>query len=217
VGQQQNSIENTGTQTINYSILPKVSTGVGATVDNITYDTANRGYTTYTGFGEGTWQVLPSLSVTGQGGGTYIVPLQGQDSVAPYGALTISWTLGERSSLTFNYANSVTPSDEIGANGQISDRFNSTFRYDITTRLSSHLQGSFTHANTSNGLAGSGTANNSEEEDDYYLDTGLTYQYNTYLNLDGGITLSGVDSNNSNTTNNSYTRDEVYMGVRGTY
>jgi len=209
----QDNIENTGTQSVSYAVLPKISASLGGTVDNITYKTSLRGYTTYTGFVGGSWQVLPSLSVTGQGGATYIVPVSGSDSTAPYAALTLNWNLGARSSLSFNYAHEITPSDQVGANGQTSDRFSSNFRYDINTRLSSHLQGTFTYATVSQDLLVA-QGSSSYQEDQYYLDTGLTYHYNSYLDLDSGVTISGVASDISN---NSYSRDEVYLGVRGTY
>ncbi len=215
VARTQNSIENIGTQSVGYGILPKISTSLGGIVDSLTYETATRGYTTYTLFAGGSWQVLPSLSVTARGGGTYVVPLQGQDTTAPYAALTIGWDLGARSSLTFDYAHEITPSDQIGANGQTSDRFDASFSYKITTQLTSHLSGTFTHAIISQDLATSGGGvNNGYNENDYYVDTGFAYQYNSYLSFDTGITLSGVDSS---LRGDSYTRDEGYVGVRGTY
>lgn len=214
VGQAQNSVENTGTQSISYAILPKVSVSVGGIVDEITYDSGIRGYTTYTGFAGASWQILPSLSASGRGGATYIVPVQGKDNIAPYAAMTIAWTLGARSSLAFNYAHEVTPSDQVGANGQTSDRFTGNFKYDITTRLSSYLQGTFTYSTISQDLSTSGGAGLSQQENQYYLDTGFVYQYNSYLNLDAGITISGVTSEVSTL---EYGRDEVYLGVRGTY
>jgi len=88
VAAQQDSLENTGSQTFSFAILPKISVSVGGIGDNITYDTADRGYTSYTAFLGGQWQALPSLSFTGRGGGTYIEPQQGIASFAPYAALT---------------------------------------------------------------------------------------------------------------------------------
>jgi len=209
----QNSMENTGTESVSYALYPKISLSVGAIVDDLSYQTADRGYTTYTGFGGVSWQILPSMSLTVRGGGTYIVPEQGQDTIAPYGALTYNWSLGARSNLEFDYAHEITPSDQVGANGQTSDRFSSTFRYDITSRISSHLSGVFTAATVSNGLSNSNSLNN-YQENDYYVDTGLTYHYDNYLDFDLGTTFSGIFSDISN---NDYTRDEEYVGVRGTY
>jgi len=221
VALNQNSIENTSSQNFSFAILPKINVGFGGIWDDITYDTALRGYTTYTGFIGGVWETLPSLSVSGRGGGTYIEPVQGQASIAPYAALSISWTLGARSMLSFDYAHEVTPTDQVGGNGQTSDRFSANFRYDITASLSSHLQGVLTDAVISHSLTTSGTSSNNSQYD-YALDTGLTYHFNRYLDFDCGIILSGVSSENNSSGNsgnsgNDYTRDEAYLGVRGTY
>jgi hypothetical protein len=213
VAYDQNSVENTGSQIFSFAVLPKISVNFGGIVDDISYQSIDRGYTTYTGFIGVVWQALPSLSVSGRGGGTYIEPELGQASSSPYAALTIDWTLGARSQLTFDYAHEVTPSDEIGANGQTSDRFSSNFRYDITSRLSSHLQGILTYSNISQSLLTSSTANGYTETT-YDLDTGLSYHYNSYLDFDSGVTLSGVSSGISGY---DYTRNQFYLGVRGTY
>jgi hypothetical protein len=215
VGNDQNSVENTGSISVGYALLPKITTSAGVLLDNITYDTADRGYTTYTVFFGPAWQALPSLSLSARGGATYIEPSEGQASIAPYGALTVAWTLGARSTLSFNYAHEVTPSDEVGADGQLSDRFSASFAYQVTPRLSSHLTGVFTSSTISNGLSTSQQSSlNNYQEDVYEVDAGLTYQYNSYLGLDFGAILSGVSSNISN---NNYSRDETYVGIRGTY
>jgi hypothetical protein len=218
VGDVQNSVENNGSVSFGYALYPKITTSAGIIVDNISYQTADRGYTTYTGFFGASWQALPSLTISARGGGTVSETAastqgQSQTSEAPYGALTVSWTLGARSSLSFNYAHEVTPSDQIGANGQISDRLSAGFSYQITPSITAHLDGIFTASDVSGGLAATGSASG-YQENVYQLDTGFVYQYTSYLSFDTGIIISGV---NSNIDNNNYTRDEAYVGVRGTY
>ena len=209
----QNSIENTGSQLFNFAILPKVNGGFGGIVDDITYDSAQRGYISYTAFTGAQWQVLPSMSVVARGGASYTEPVAAKAAISPYAAASFNWSLGARSELTFNYAHEVTPTDQIGASGQTSDRFSSNFKYDITTSISAHLQGIFTRSDISQSLITS-TALSSYNENDYALDTGLTYRYNSYLSFDTGILLSGVSSE---LDARSYTRNEAYVGVRGTY
>lgn len=213
VALNQNNIENTGSQTFSFAILPKISANFGGIVDDVNYDETSRGYTAYTGFIGMQWQALPSLSASGQVGGTYVEIVQAPAYTSPYAALAINWTLGKRSALTFNYSHEVTPTDQIGANGQIADRFTANFRYDITSSLSSHLQGIFTNADITQELLISG-AGSSYTEASYELDAGLSYHYNNYLDLDSGVILSGVSSDISV---NDYSRDQVYVGVRGTY
>jgi hypothetical protein len=213
VATNQNSVEDTGTETVSYAILPKISASAGLILDNIVYEMADRGYTTYTAFGGGQWEALPSLTLTLHAGATYIEPAVGQASIAPYGALSVNWSLGARSMLSFDYAHEITPSDQVGANGQTSDRFSSSFRYDITPRVSASLAGIFTSATVSSGLAVSGAAIG-YQEDTYEVDPELTFHYNSYLDFDTGITVSGVSTTS---TANSYSRNEAFVGVRGTY
>jgi hypothetical protein len=213
VAADQNSMENTGSHFFSFSVLPKISLDFGGIADNITYDGGTRGYTSYTGFGGLQWQALPSLSMSGRGGATYTQTVQSQSVISPYAALSINWTIGARSSLSFSYAHEITPSDQAGANGQIADRFSSNFNYAITPSLSSHLDGTYTNSSVSQQLTVAGT-NSSPNEGQYGLDTGFTYQYNSELGFDFGIDLSGVTSE---TDGNNYTRDEAYVGVRGTY
>lgn len=220
VALEQNSMENNGSASMGYALLPKITLNFGGIGDNVTYDSSDRGYTTYTGFGGITWSALPTVSVSGRAGASYIqsgqaegqTQGQSQASIAPYAELTLSWTLGARSALNFSYEHEVTPSDQAGTNGQISDRFNSSFRYSITPRLNTYLDGVFTAASSSGALAGSNTSN--LQENSYQVDTGLSYQYNSAFSFDSELTFSGVlgDSDNDN-----YERAEVSVGIRGTY
>jgi hypothetical protein len=217
VADGQNSVENTGSETAFFSISPKVNIGLGGTLDNITYDEVSRGYTSYTGYGVGQWTPLPSLSINAEGGGSYTEVDQGQGTLSPYAALAVNWTLGARSSLSFNYLHDVVASDNVDASGEIADRLSANFNYDITSSLSAHLQGVLTLANISSSFIYSNattTAISGYNENSYALDTGLTYHYNSYLNFDCGVTLSGVSSD---IEYYDYTRDETYVGVRGTY
>ncbi len=218
IAQGQDSIENTASQSINFSVAPKIQLALGGIIDDISYDEIARGYTNYTGFAGAGWQVLPSLNVTVRGGGSYIqldqAGTQSDSSpLSPYAAFSLDWSLGARSELTFDYAHEVTPTYQTGADAQSSDRVSANLRYDITPFLSAHLQGIYTESNISQSFITSTTLH-SYNEDEYSLDTGLTYKYNTYLSIDGGVTLSGVDSGLDYL---NYTRDETYVGIRGTY
>ena len=51
---EQDSMENTGSQSFSFAILPKINFVVGGIVDNVSYDDISRqGYTSYTGFDTG--------------------------------------------------------------------------------------------------------------------------------------------------------------------
>ncbi len=220
VADTQDNVETSGSLSVGYAVLPKITASVGSTVDNITYQTADRGYTNYTLFLGASWQALPSLSTNASAGASYAQTQGGEseNSLSPYASLSLSWTLGERSSLSFSYSHQVTPSDQAGANGQESDRLATGFSYQITPRLTSHLDGIITFANVPSDLAtteGSTVPSASGYQETVYdIDTSLAYAYTANVSFDLGLTFSGVDSNNSN---NNYTRDEAYIGVRGTY
>ncbi len=208
----QNSVENTGSHTFNFAVLPKVVLAVGAIGDDISYDQVNRGYTTYTGFVGAQWQILPSLSLNVRGGGSYTKAAGNQTSLSPYASVESIWTLGARSSLTFDYAHEVAPTDQIGADAEIVDRASASFQYSITPSLSAQAQGILTHANITSNLGLSGLP--SYQENDYGLDLTGTYHYNNYLDFEAGYLLTGVSSD---LIFRDYTRNQIYVGVRGTY
>lgn len=223
IADTQNSIENTASQSVGFSVLPKISANLGGIFDNDTFFTAQRGYTSYTGYGGASWQALPSVSTSARGGVTYtqteasnvagFPPQPAQSQVSPYAALSLSWTLGAKSALTFDYSHEITPSDQQFSNGQQSDRASATFSYSITPSISAHLTGIYTHADVTQALVTT-SAQPSYQEDDYGLDTGITYHYNSFLDFDFGVSTYGVSSG---LPDRSYTRDEVTVGVRGTY
>ncbi len=222
VADTQNSVENTGTQSVGFAILPKINLNFGGIADNASYEaSANRGYTSYTGFAGITWVALPTLSISGRAGGSYTQTVQsvqtqgssGSDSFSPYAAFSVNWGLGSHSSLTFDYSHEITPTEQAQANGQSSDRASANFSYSITPSLSAHLAGIYTIANITPALLSSSSIA-TYTETSYELDTGITYHYNGFLDFDAGITTFGVSSGQPN---GDYTRDQVSIGVRGTY
>jgi len=213
IATEQDNMENTGTQSFSFAVLPKINLVVGGIVDNITYDDIQRGYTSYTGDGGLDWQALPSLTMGGRVGGTITDTDQSGSSVTPYASFTLGWQLGARSSLTFNYSHEIVPSDVVNSQGQLADRFDTTFKYDVTPDITVHLEGIFTHGQYTEDLLTPGTGA-AFEENDYALDLGAAYHVNTHFDIETGYDFSGVDSGENF---RDYTRNQVYVGVRGTY
>jgi hypothetical protein len=213
VGITQNSDENTASQDFRFAFWPTVTFAVGGIFDEISYFDYNRGYTNYTGNTGLDWQALPSLSLGFRIGGSITTEDSGGTSESPYASADLNWQLGERSRLILSYAHSVTPTDVVFAQGEESDRFTANFIYNITADITVNLQGTYTYADyTSDLLAGSGTASFSENV--LGLDTGLTYHYNQYVDFEGGYIFSDVSSQDNV---RDYTRNQIYVGVRGTY
>ncbi len=212
IATQQNSMENTASQNIGFAILPKITLTFGGIIDDINYKFINRGYTTYTGNTGINWQALPSMSLSVSVGGSVIDTQQAGTSATPYAAIAYNWKIGARSTLNFNYSHEVVPSDIYTAEGQIADRFSTGFQYAITPRLSTHLDGILTHGNYNQSLLQSNQPNFSEN--DYAIDLGFGYTLNSNVAFSIGYTYSGVSSGENY---RDYTRNQVYIGVTGTY
>jgi hypothetical protein len=209
----QDNIENTGSQSFLFAIMKKVNLVFGGIIDNTSYDGIARGYTSYTGNTGLDWQALPSLSIGGRIGASYTEAEQSGSYTTPYAAATVFWQLGARSWLKFNYSHSVVPTDVVTAEGQVADRFDTTFSYDITPKLNAHLDGILTHGEYTSELTAPGTTPNFSEND-YGLDLGVIYHLNNLIDLSTGYILSGVSSDLGI---RDYTRDQIYVGIRGSY
>ena len=213
---EQDNMENTGTQSFSFAILPKVNFVFGGIVDNITYDDINRGYTNYTGDAGLDWQALPSLTLGGRVGGSITDTDQSGTSASPYAAVTLGWQLGARSSLSFNYSHDVVPTDVSVAEGQIADRFSTTLKYDITPDITVHLEGIFTHGEYTESLITPGTIP-SFSENDYAIDTGAAYHPQQPLLMSKRVIFSAASPRAGLAGFRDYARNQVYLGIRGTY
>ena len=225
VAATQDSMENTASQTCSFTVLPTISVNFGGIFDTIDYDQDARGYTSLTGFIGGTWETLPNLTLSLRGGGSYTETDQlladgttgSATQVAPYADISASWQIGERSSLSADYSHETTPSDNFGSNAQESDRVSSSFSYQINPQLSAHAQLSYTYSVVSGADIYLTSTTNSYTETVYAADVGASYNFIKYLSLSLDISESGVSSGATNTGDLNYNREEVTLGVRGTY
>jgi hypothetical protein len=216
VGTLQDSDENTFSQDFRFAFWPTVTFAAGLIYDNIDYFYATRGYTNYTANAGLDWQALPSLSFGFRVGGSIATLDQGGGSQAnPYASANVNWQLGERSRFIGSYVHTVTPTDFQGADAETDDRITGNFLYNFTQDITTHFTGDFTRANYSqNELDPSGGAISSFSEDVAAFDTGVTYHYNQYVDFELGYIFSIVDSEQQF---RNYTRNQIYIGARGTY
>ena len=210
---QQNSIENTESQSFNYAVFPKITLSVGAIADDISYEQNDRGYNSYTLYAGAQWEPLPSLTLVGRVGGSYTLADQAPASVTPYIDAEIDWTLGQKSSLNFIYTHEVVPTDQFGADGEVVDRFSGAFNYNLTSRISTNLQLIYSYADVTQTLLIGGLLP-AYTENDYGASVGATYHYDNYVDFEGGFSTYGISSGLSE---RDYNRNQVYLGVRGTY
>ncbi len=218
----EDSDENTASQTLSFTIVPNVDATCGGIFDTIDYDQNPRGYTSYTGFVGTTWEALPNLTFSGRVGGSYTETEQqlanGQTgqagSASPYADLSLSWQLGARSSLSADYSYENTPSDYFGSSAQQSNRFSGNFNYQVTPQISTHLQVGYTYSDISGNDIYLTSSTPSYTETVYQADAGASYNFIKYFSLTLDITESGVSSQ---LAGQNYNREEVSVGVRGTY
>jgi hypothetical protein len=213
VSTNEDSDENTVSQDFRFAFWPTVTFAVGAIYDNISYFNDPRGYTNYTGNAGLDWQALPSLSLGFRAGGSITTPDVGTTTESPYASANVNWQIGERSRLIASYVHSVTPTDVVIAQGQESDRFTANFLYNITQNITVNLEGIYTYSDYPQDLIAGGSAN-AFTENVLGVDTGLTYHYDQYVDFEAGYILSDVSSQESD---RDYTRNQFYLGVRGTY
>ncbi len=214
VAQFQNSDENTLAQDFRFAFAPKFNFIAGGIFDDISYFDNSRGYTNYTlDFGVD-WQALPSLSLGARVGASLTESdLASSSSLSPYAALTLDWQLGKRSKLTFSYTHDIVPTDEVDAVGQEADRFSIRFAYDITPRITVHLEGIETYSDYTSELIEPGTVPEFHESD-VGVDFGFEYHLNSNFGFEAGYLLSDVSSELGE---RDYTRNQIYVGIRGTY
>jgi len=218
IGAFENSDENTFSQDFRFAFWPTVTFAAGVIYDNIDYFTTSRGFTNYTGNAGLDWQVLPSLSLGFRLGGSITEINQGGgSSTSPYASANANWQLGERSRLIFSYAHSVTPTDISYAEATESDRFTANFLYNFTQNITTHLEATVSQNSYQDQFIDQATLGVSTTQFDETVaafDTGVTYHYNQYLDFELGYIFSRVDSPN---VFRQYTRNQIYVGVRGTY
>ena len=222
VAADQDSMENTASQTFSFTVVPTFSVNFGGIFDTIDYDQNPRGYTSLTSFIGGTWETLPNLSLSLRVGGSYTETDQlladgstaSATQASPYVDLSGTWKIGERSTLSADYSHETTPSDDAGSNAQESDRVSANFNYQINPLVSTHFQLSYTYSDVSGADIFLTSSLNSYTETVYAADLGATYNFIKYFSVSLDISESGVSSELPGL---DYNREELSVGVRGTY
>jgi hypothetical protein len=208
----QNYDENTISQDFRFAVYPKYNLVANGTFDDTDYFEFDRGYRDVTLDVGVDWQALPNISVSVRGGATFTNSEGVPNSLSPYASASLQWKLGKRSELDFSYLHDVVPTDVTDAVGQEADRFTLRFNYELTARINIDLAGTYTHADYSSELLQGGAS--SFTEDDIGVNLGLSYSFNSTFSIEAGYLLSDISSQEDD---RDYTRNQVYIGVRGTY
>ncbi len=212
IGGNQNYDENTLTHDFRFALLPKFNFTAGGIFDDTEYFQSDRSFTNYTGDVGVDWQALPNLSASARVGGTVTTSNTQSSFASPYASATVDWRLGKRSDFTFSYLHNVVPTDVFDSIAQEADRFTVRLNYDITARLTAHLAATYTHSDYTSEVLQNGIPSFTEE--DIGVDTGLVYRLTDNVSFEAGYLLSDISSQEDY---RDYTRNQVYLGVRGTY
>ncbi|MCE0499639.1 MAG: outer membrane beta-barrel protein [Methylacidiphilales bacterium] len=214
VAEGEDYIQNSFSQSIGFSILPKYTLVFAGLYSGISYNNIGRGYNSYTGMTGIDWAVLPTMSASVRVGASYTqVDEVGGDTTTPYATASLDWQLGHRSHLEVGYSYSVVPTDVTTASGQVASRVYANFNYDISRSLSAHLNLAENYGDYATGFVQSNTTGTFTEWDSA-LDVGLTYHISNHFDANIGYTFSDVSSQLSY---RDYTRNQYYFGIRGSY
>lgn len=211
-----NNMSQTVNQDLRFLIDPTVTIVTGGIFQDVSYEYADRNYNVYTGNVGADWTVSPQVTVTGRIGGQYFDPGDGgSGSASPYGTLGATWALGARSSIDANYTHSMSQTDIATSYAQETDSISMTFKYQWTPRFSTSLQGMYTFGSYTTEMSVPGAGTGDFEENVATLTLGATYKINEWLNADTSYSFTNVSDDQNR--GREYTRNQISIGLRGTY
>ncbi|PAW78213.1 MAG: hypothetical protein B9S32_08450 [Verrucomicrobia bacterium Tous-C9LFEB] len=214
--QTNNNMSQTVNQDLRFLIDPTVTIVTGGIFQDVSYEYADRSFNVYTGNVGADWTVSPQVTVSGRVGGQYFDPGDGgSGSTSPYGSLGLNWILGARSSLSANYSHSLSQTDIATSYAQETDTITSTFKYQWTPRFSTSLQGLYTFGSYTTEMEIPNSGMGDYEENVATLTLGATYKLNEWLDLDASYTFTNVADDTNR--DREYTRNQISLGIRGTY
>ena len=197
-----------------YSRTDLVSTVPGSTLTGESRDT--RSHYVFAG-ADHTFN--PQLNGAIRGGAQFIDYVNAQppaveDDVAPYVDANMTWTYNPGSTMQAGIKYSRVATDVVGSNAndptmdQQVTSFYTSINHRITPKVTGSLNGLF-----QNGAWQSGSADGLAEQL-YMVGLNLSYEINTFLSAETGYSFDRLDSDDGN---RSYSRNRVFVGIRGTY
>lgn len=161
----------------------------------------------------------PQLNGAIRGGAQFIdyvnaVPPAMEDDVAPYVDANMTWTYNPGSTMQAGIKYSRVATDVVGsiANDPTMDQQATTFYTAINHRITPKVTGSL-NGMFQNGAFQGGSADGMAEQM-YMVGLNLSYQINTFLSAETGYSFDRLDSDDGG---RSYSRNRVFLGIRGTY
>jgi hypothetical protein len=140
------------------------------------------------------------------------VPGWDDSSVTPWGDVRLTWTYNPGSYLSFGVVHTLNQTD-VAAQNQESTSVFATLNHRITPKLTGSFHGLFQYS------AYDSDYYDGEADLLYLLDLNLSYAFNPNLSAEVGYMFDRLDSDvmYSLTTDRSYSRNRVYIGLRAAY
>jgi hypothetical protein len=141
---------------------------------------------------------------------------QSSSSSNPYASIGLSWKVGPKTSMDFNYSHSAQQTDVTQAVSSESDAVSVAGKYQINNKISLNaaVKYSINNYNNSNTLAFKGVAANVSDENILSTDFSITYKINNYFSVDLSHGFTNLDSKDAG---RSYSRNQVGFGIRAEY
>jgi predicted porin len=140
------------------------------------------------------------------------VPGWDDSSVIPWGDVRLTWTYNPGSYLSLGVVHTLNQTD-VAAQNQESTAVFASLNHRITPKLTGSLRGHFQYSSYGSG------SYDGDADLLYLVDLNLAYAFNPNLSAELGYSWDRLDSDiqYSPTTDRSYSRNRVYLGLRATY
>jgi hypothetical protein len=177
------------------------------------YDTAPRNSTTQFALAGLDHSFNPRFNISARAGAQFRVFENFSEQTSPYGEATLSYALGERSTLTWNNRYGLDEPDVPGSAAQTSYRTGLRASYSFTPRFSSNLSLYYEHDNTGSQFTGTsflpGYTN-----DILDLSAGVRYELNRTFAILAGYSHTQIFSDQPF---RAYTRNRYYLGLNASF
>jgi len=216
VGNTNNYDENTLSNDFRITVLPTTTAVVNLTGDRIDYETIPRSNTGFI-FSVGADHYLtPVWLLSGRAGGEFRMYDNSTfgDQLSPYASLDMIWNYAPKSSLKFSYQHTTAITDISSYSDAETDQFSVGIEHYFTPKFSVGASAQYVLAVYQSRDSFTPVSGDLDENTaNFNLHAG--YEFNQYLSFLAGYTYSFVSSEVS--SGRDYDRNQVYIGVRGTY
>lgn len=216
LGDVNNYDENALGNDFRISVLPTTTAVINITGDRIDYETISRSNTGVIASVGADYYINPVWLLSGRAGGEYRTYDNSafSDQLSPYASLDTIWNYAPRSSVKFSYQHTTAVTDVASYANAETDQFSVGITHYITPKI--NVGGDIQYVLAQYETRDSFTpVANDLDEDTANFNLRAGYEFNEYLSFLAGYTYSFVSSQLG--AGRDYDRNQVWIGVRGTY